>query len=147
MCLCYHVLPDLDLLLRFDDKSAEIPYFTFLRGAASESYAARGTGSTTSSVSTHSRVHGASLYSNHACPRYCTPDAAQGCVALLCLCGVSVVSWKFEHLVAAHYRDANSRGRSNTTPLHATSVKRHLDVTLLLLENSNSRDNRGMAPL
>lgn len=84
-----------------------------------------------SSVSTHSRVHG----------------AFRGLVERL-------VAGR----LAAHYRDANSSLRgvltSNMTPLHrqlhANSVKSHLDVTLLLLENgadSNSNDNRGRVPL
>jgi hypothetical protein len=40
-----------------------------------------------------------------------------------------------EHLIAADSRDVNSRGGSYTTPLHAASVKGHVDVASLLLKN------------
>ena len=55
-----------------------------------------------------------------------------------------------EHLIASHPQDVNSRGGSHTTPLHAASVKGHLEVASLLLKNGadpNSRDDRGRAPL
>jgi ankyrin repeat protein len=55
-----------------------------------------------------------------------------------------------EHLIAADSRDVNRRGGSHTTPLHAASVKGHLDVASLLLETGadpNSRDNHGRSPL
>jgi hypothetical protein len=55
-----------------------------------------------------------------------------------------------EHLISADSRDVNSSGGSHTTPLHAASVKGHLDVASLLLENGadpNSLDDRGRAPL
>ena len=55
-----------------------------------------------------------------------------------------------QHLIAADSRDVNRMGGSHTTPLHAASVKGHLDVASLLLENGadpNSRDDRGRAPL
>jgi len=38
-----------------------------------------------------------------------------------------------EHLIATHSRDVNSKGGCHTTPLHAASVKGHLEVTSLLL--------------
>ena len=63
------------------------------------------------------------------------------------LCGFRGLA---EHLIAVHSLDVNSRGGSYTTPLHAASVKRHLDVTSLLLEkgaNPNSRDHEGRVPL
>ena len=55
-----------------------------------------------------------------------------------------------EHLIVSHSRDINSRGGSHTTPLHAASVKGHLEVASLLLESGadpNSRDNLGRVPL
>jgi ankyrin repeat protein len=55
-----------------------------------------------------------------------------------------------EHLIAAHPEDINSRGGSHTTPLHAASVKGHLEVASLLLKNgsdTNSRDDVGRSPL
>jgi ankyrin repeat protein len=55
-----------------------------------------------------------------------------------------------EHLIAAHSRDVNSRGGSHTTPLHAASVKGHLEVASLLLRNGadpDSRDHLGRVPL
>ena len=55
-----------------------------------------------------------------------------------------------EHLIAADSLDVNERGGSHTTPLHAASVKGHLDVATLLLENGadpNSRDDLGGVPL
>ena len=63
------------------------------------------------------------------------------------LCGLRGV---VEHLIAADSRNVNSRGGSHTTPLHAASVKGHLDVALLLLKNGadpDSPDNLGRAPL
>ncbi|KAN0105623.1 Ankyrin repeat-containing domain protein [Russula decolorans] len=55
-----------------------------------------------------------------------------------------------EHLITAHSSDVNSNGGSHTTPLHAASVKGHLDVASLLLKSGadpNSRDNAGRVPL
>jgi ankyrin repeat protein len=55
-----------------------------------------------------------------------------------------------EHLIAADSRDVNSRGGSHTTPLHAASVKGHVDVASLLLRNGadpNCRDHLGRAAL
>src|SRR5580658_344156 len=55
-----------------------------------------------------------------------------------------------EHLIAAHSRDVNSEGGSHTTPLHAASVKGHLEVASLLLRNGadpDSRDHLGRVPL
>jgi hypothetical protein len=55
-----------------------------------------------------------------------------------------------EHLLVSHSSDVNCRGGSHTTPLHAASVKGHLEVALLLLKNGadpNSRDYLGRAPL
>ena len=55
-----------------------------------------------------------------------------------------------EHLIAVGSRDVNIRGGSHTTPLHAASVKGHLEVALLLLENRadpNFRDYLGRVPL
>ena len=55
-----------------------------------------------------------------------------------------------EHLIAADSRDVNSRGGSHTTPLHAASVKGHLDVASLLLKSGadpDSCDYVGRAPL
>jgi ankyrin repeat protein len=40
-----------------------------------------------------------------------------------------------EHLITAHSSDVNSRGGSHTTPLHAASVKGHIDVASLLLKS------------
>ena len=54
------------------------------------------------------------------------------------------------HLITSHSQDVNSRGGFYITPLHAASVKGHLDVASLLLENvadPNSRDNRDIAEL
>ena len=53
-----------------------------------------------------------------------------------------------EHLISAHPQDVNSRGGSHTTPLHAASLKGHLEVASLLLENGadpNSRDDMDRA--
>ena len=55
-----------------------------------------------------------------------------------------------EHLIAVDSQDVNSRGGSHTTPLHAASLKGHLEVASLLLENGadpNSRDHVGRIPL
>jgi hypothetical protein len=55
-----------------------------------------------------------------------------------------------EHLLVSHSSDVNCRGGSHTTPLHAASVKGHLEVALLLLKKGadpNSRDDLGRAPL
>ena len=55
-----------------------------------------------------------------------------------------------ERLVLAHSSDVKSKGGSHTTPLHAASVKGHLDVISLLLKSGadpNSRDNAGRVPL
>ena len=55
-----------------------------------------------------------------------------------------------EYLIAAHSQDVNGRSGFYTTALHAASVKGHLDVASLLLENGanpNSRDDRDRAPL
>ena len=55
-----------------------------------------------------------------------------------------------EHMIAADSRDVNSRGGSHTTPLHAASVKGHLDVASLLLKNGadpDSRDDLDRVPL
>jgi hypothetical protein len=55
-----------------------------------------------------------------------------------------------ELLIIAHGQDVNSRGGSHATPLHAASVKGHLDVASLLLKNGadpNSRDDVDRAPL
>ena len=63
------------------------------------------------------------------------------------LCGFRGLA---EHLIAAHPEDVNSRGGSHTTPIHAASVKGHLEVASLLLNNGadpNSRDDLGRAPL
>jgi ankyrin repeat protein len=63
------------------------------------------------------------------------------------LCGFRGLA---EHLITAHSQDVDSRGGSHTTPLHVASVKGHLDVASLLLENGadpNSRDHLGRAPL
>src|SRR6266436_106676 len=55
-----------------------------------------------------------------------------------------------EHLATADPSQVNIRGGSHTTPLHAASVKGHLDVASLLLESGadpNSRDHVGRVPL
>ena len=55
-----------------------------------------------------------------------------------------------KRLISANSRDVNRRGGSHMTPLHAASVKGHLEVASLLLENGanpNSRDDRGRVPL
>ena len=55
-----------------------------------------------------------------------------------------------EHLIAVDSQDVNSRGGSHTTPLHAASLKGHLEVASLLLENGadpDSRDHVGRIPL
>ena len=55
-----------------------------------------------------------------------------------------------EHLIAADSRDVNSWGGSHSTPLHAASFKRYLEVVSLLLENGadpDSRDHLVRAPL
>jgi ankyrin repeat protein len=48
------------------------------------------------------------------------------------LCGFGDLA---EHLIAAHSPDVNGQGGSHTTPLHAASVKGHLQVASLLLKN------------
>jgi ankyrin repeat protein len=63
------------------------------------------------------------------------------------LCGFRGI---VEHLIAAHSPNINMRGGSHRTALHAASVKGHLEVASLLLENGadpNSRDDLGRAPL
>ena len=63
------------------------------------------------------------------------------------LCGFRRV---VEHLIASHSADVNVRGGIHTTPLHAASVKGHLQVASLLLKSGadpNSRDDLGRAPL
>src|SRR6266849_1173634 len=55
-----------------------------------------------------------------------------------------------EHLIASHPQDVNSKGGSDTTPLHAASVKGHIKVASVLLRNGvdpNSRDDLGRVPL
>ncbi len=55
-----------------------------------------------------------------------------------------------EHLINTHSSQVNIRGGSHTTPLHAASVKGHLEVASLLLESGadpNSRDHLGRVPL
>ena len=55
-----------------------------------------------------------------------------------------------EHLITAHSSDVNRRGGSHTTPLHAASVKGHLEVASILVESGadlNSLDNLGKIPL
>src|SRR6266446_6570118 len=73
------------------------------------------------------------------------PEAVPLYYASLCgFCGL------VEHLITAHSSDVNSRGGSHMTPLHAASVKGHLDVTSLLLKRGadpNSRDNVDRVPL
>jgi ankyrin repeat protein len=63
------------------------------------------------------------------------------------LCGLGGL---VEHLITAHSPDVNSRGGSHTTPLHAASVKGHLQVASLLLKDGadpNSRDEMDRVPL
>ena len=63
------------------------------------------------------------------------------------LCGFVSLA---EHLIAAYSLDVNSEGGSHMTPLHAASVKGHLEVASLLLRNGadpNSRDHLGRVPL
>src|SRR6266849_6981493 len=63
------------------------------------------------------------------------------------LCGFSGL---VEHLITAHSPDVNSRGGSHTTPLHAASVKGHLQVASILHNGGadpNSRDDMGRVPL
>jgi ankyrin repeat protein len=55
-----------------------------------------------------------------------------------------------EHMIAAHSEDVNREGGSHTTPLHAASVKGHLEVASLLLRNGadpDSRDHLDRVPL
>ena len=55
-----------------------------------------------------------------------------------------------EHLLVSHSSDINCRGGSHTTPLHAATVKGHVQVISLLLRSGadpNSRDNLGRVPL
>jgi hypothetical protein len=55
-----------------------------------------------------------------------------------------------EHLIATYSLDVNSKGGFHTTPLHAASVKGHLQVVSLLLRNGadpDSRDHLDRAPL
>jgi ankyrin repeat protein len=55
-----------------------------------------------------------------------------------------------EHLIAVHLWDVNSKGGCHTTPLHAASVKGHLQVASLLLRHGadpDSRDHLGRVPL
>jgi ankyrin repeat protein len=47
-----------------------------------------------------------------------------------------------EHLISAHSRDVNNKGGCHTTPLHAASVKGHLEVASLLLRNGANPDSR-----
>ena len=63
------------------------------------------------------------------------------------LCGLVGLT---EHLIAANSRNVNRKGGFHTTPLHAASVKGHLEVTSLLLRNGadpDSRDDLGRVPL
>ncbi len=73
------------------------------------------------------------------------PEAVPLYYASLCgFCGLA------EHLITVHSSDVNSRGGSHTTPLHAASVKGHLEVASLLLESGadpNSRDIVDRVPL
>src|SRR6266478_2431647 len=73
------------------------------------------------------------------------PEAVPLYYASLCgFCGL------VEHLITAHSSDVNSRGGSHMTPLHAASVKGHLDVTSLLLKRGadpNSSDVANRVPL
>jgi len=55
------------------------------------------------------------------------------------LCGFSGL---MEHLITAHSPDVNSRGGSHTTPLHAASVKGHLQVASILLRDGADPDSR-----
>jgi hypothetical protein len=55
-----------------------------------------------------------------------------------------------DHLIAAHSLDVNSKGGFHITPLHAASVKGHLQIASLLLRNGadpDSRDHLGRVPL
>lgn len=55
-----------------------------------------------------------------------------------------------DHLIAANSRDVNPNGGSHPTPLHAASLKGHVQVASLLLENgadTNARDNLSRVPL
>ena len=55
-----------------------------------------------------------------------------------------------ERLLVSHSSDINCRGGSYTTPLHAATVKGHVEVISLLLRSGadpNSRDNLGRVPL
>ena len=55
-----------------------------------------------------------------------------------------------EHLIAANSEDVNNWGGFYTSPLHAASIKGHVDVASLLLENGadpDSCDYVGRAPL
>ena len=73
------------------------------------------------------------------------PEAVPLYYASLCgFCGL------MEHLISVHSSDIHRRGGSHTTPLHAASVKGHLDVASLLLKNGadpNSHDIVGRVPL
>ena len=73
------------------------------------------------------------------------PEAAPLYYAALCgFCDL------VEHLISAHSQDVDGKGGSHMSPLHAASVKGHLDVASLLLKNGadpNSRDHLGRAPL
>jgi ankyrin repeat protein len=56
------------------------------------------------------------------------PDAVPLYYASVCgFCGL------VEHLITVHSSDVNSRGGSHATPLHAASVKGHLDVAEQIL--------------
>jgi hypothetical protein len=55
-----------------------------------------------------------------------------------------------ERLLVSHSSDINCRGGSHTTPLHAATVKGHVEVISLLLRSGadpNTRDNLGRVPL
>src|SRR6266403_1876410 len=55
-----------------------------------------------------------------------------------------------ERLLVSHSADINSRGGTHSTPLHAATVKGHVEVASLLLERGadpNSRDDLGRVPL
>src|SRR6266404_3007385 len=55
-----------------------------------------------------------------------------------------------ERLLVSHSADINSRGGTHTTPLHAATVKGHVEIASLLLERGadpNSRDDLGRVPL
>ena len=56
--------------------------------------------------------------------------------SLCCFVGLT------EHLIAPHSPDINNRGASQTTPFHASLVKGHLKVPLLLLRNRAHPDSR-----